>query len=385
MIIDFNRYNGGGGSGSGVTPQEVQRQIDSALTPYWESGETKDYVDEAISGISLEGYYTSAETDSAISQAVAPFYTSAQTDAAISAATSGKADAANLSTGDTNPGELWFPKWNEQGIITGKTGMRNYQIIFDVNGTRNMVTSPDTGYIPSIYAPRNAGTAGDILVSVGGNQAPIWSAVTMPDMSEYTPTSGFSTINGSAITNGGNIEIQGGGDMSGYWNSAETKSYADSAATIAYDSATTHIEDIEQVVSSALNEFHEQIMELSARTPDLSAFYTSAQTEEAIASAITPVQSAVSVMDEVVSQALVDLNTRVDALSAASPDLSSFYTSAQTMSAISAATENLVDSSEEYLLPQVRHIVAIDQASYDDLVANDEVDPNTFYIIVEQI
>lgn len=70
MIIDFNRYNGGGGSGSGVTPQDVQRQIDSALTPYWDSGETKDYVDEAVSGISLDAYYTSAQTDAAIAQAV---------------------------------------------------------------------------------------------------------------------------------------------------------------------------------------------------------------------------------------------------------------------------------------------------------------------------
>ena len=66
MIIDFNRYNGGGGSGSGVTPEQVQEQIESALTPYWESGETKDYVDEAVSGISLDGYWTSAETQSAI-------------------------------------------------------------------------------------------------------------------------------------------------------------------------------------------------------------------------------------------------------------------------------------------------------------------------------
>jgi hypothetical protein len=55
MIIDFNRYNGGGGSGSGVTPQQVQAQIDSALTPYWESGETKDYVDEALSGFTPGG------------------------------------------------------------------------------------------------------------------------------------------------------------------------------------------------------------------------------------------------------------------------------------------------------------------------------------------
>ena len=92
---------------------------------------------------------------------------------------SGKADKANLSTGDTNLGDLWFPNWNEQGIITGKAGLRNFQIRFDINGIRNRVTSPDNGYIPSIWAPSSVGTAGDILVSTG-NGAPVWSAMTFP-------------------------------------------------------------------------------------------------------------------------------------------------------------------------------------------------------------
>ena len=39
MIIDF--INGGG-----ISPADVQSMIDTALVPYWDSGETKDYVDE---------------------------------------------------------------------------------------------------------------------------------------------------------------------------------------------------------------------------------------------------------------------------------------------------------------------------------------------------
>lgn len=117
------------------------------------------------------------------------------------------------------------------------------------------------------------------------------SARTIPDMSLYTPTSGFSTINGSAITNGGNIVIQGGGgDMSDYWNSAQTKSYVDSA--------------------------------------------------------VTNVQDQIDTMDEVVSAALVDLN------------------------------EKKVESQD------IRHMVKLTQAEYDQLVLDDEVDPETFYIIV---
>ena len=72
MIIDFHKCYGGGGSGSGVTPQEVQAQIDSALTPYWDSAATESAITAAISGISLDGYYTSGQTDEKISSAVTP-------------------------------------------------------------------------------------------------------------------------------------------------------------------------------------------------------------------------------------------------------------------------------------------------------------------------
>lgn len=297
MIIDFNRYNGGGGSGSGVTPQEVQRQIDSALTPYWESGETKDYVDGAVSGIDLSNYYTSAQTEDA-----------------ISAATSGKADAANVTPNDF----MHFPKWNAQGIVTGTTGNNLSTTGFYLNGRRITVIKEQTsGDIGDVYAATTPGTAGDILVSVG-NGAPVWSAVTMPDMTAYTPTSGFSTINGSAITNGGNIVIQGGGgDMSNYWNSAETKSYVDSAATNLQDQIDT--------------------------------------------------------MDDVVAAALVDLNDRVDEISGSTPDLSNYWTSAQTQDAISAATQDMVSST------YISTIWKGTQAQYDAIVTKD---PDTFYIIV---
>lgn len=82
-----------------------------------------------------------------------------------------------------------------------------------------------------------------------------------------------------ALTNGGVYQYDGtdwnpvgGSDMSAYWTSAETKTYADSADTIIYNSATTHIEDVERIMSSALNEFHTQIMEVSAKTAELSAY-----------------------------------------------------------------------------------------------------------------
>jgi len=66
-------------------------------------------------------------------------------------------------------------------------------------------------------------------------------------------------------------------DLSAYWTSAETQS----AITAVED----HLFDVEQVTASALTELHDDVLELSARTVDLSPYYTSAQTENAISAA----------------------------------------------------------------------------------------------------
>lgn len=157
------------------------------------------------------------------------------------------------------------------------------------------------------------------------------------DLSAYTPTANFATINGSAITNGGNIVIQGGGgDMSDYWTSAETKTYVDSGITIVQDQIGT----LDDVVSAALVDLNDRVDEISGSTPsvDLSGYYTSAQTEDAISYALIP-----------------------------------YYTSAQTNTAISAATQDMVESTD------VKHIVKLTQAEYDALT---DKDPYTFYIII---
>ena len=53
MIV--NKYaNGGGGSGSGVTPSQVQTLIDRSLAPYWDSAATESAIAEAVSGISVD-------------------------------------------------------------------------------------------------------------------------------------------------------------------------------------------------------------------------------------------------------------------------------------------------------------------------------------------
>lgn len=236
-------------SGGGFDP--------SVLEPYWTSAQTKDYVDEAVSGISLDGYWTSAQTQSAITAVEDHLFDVEQVTASaltelheglleVSAATSGKADAANITARNSDipsDGPVYIPKWNEEGIITGD-GSTFYRQAFYINGVANAkIYKTQTLEIPPIYAPESAGTAGDILVSTGDG-APVWSAVT----------------------------FSGGG---------VSQEYVDSAITGVQD----QIDVMDEVVATSLVDLNDRIVELSGSSVDLSAYYTSAQTEDAISAA----------------------------------------------------------------------------------------------------
>lgn len=180
------------------------------LSAYWTSAQTKDYVDTAVSGIDLSNYYTKAETDSAITAVedhiydvekvtasaltelhddilelsgssvdLSGYYTSGETDAAISAATAGKADAV---VNTTNNGRTVFPKWNNQGVITGEISQVYTHSYFYLNGARKepiFGRQQDVSGQMRIYAPTTSGNPGEVLISTG-NGAPIWSAMTFP-------------------------------------------------------------------------------------------------------------------------------------------------------------------------------------------------------------
>ena len=214
MIISFNRYNGGGGSGSGVTPQEVQAQIDSALTPYWESGETKDYTDAAISAATslytpTSGFSTingsaitnggdiviqggggniveltqqeydnlsaySPDTLYVISDATPinmdNYAESGDVATQIAAAVSGKADAVSVSPSDG----YQMPEWNSQGVITGYSSYA-YPQGTSLNGNTNLGLWAYSTDSFDIYAPTTYGAAGAPLLANGENNAPVWA------------------------------------------------------------------------------------------------------------------------------------------------------------------------------------------------------------------
>ena len=67
------------------------------------------------------------------------------------------------------------------------------EVTIDLNG------SPTAS--PSFYAPTSAGTAGQVLISQGENQAPVWGEAQKKDIANATVTLGASlTFNGSAQT-----------------------------------------------------------------------------------------------------------------------------------------------------------------------------------------
>ena len=78
----------------------------------------------------------------------------------------------------------------------------------NLNGTDYNVKDPNAVSSGDVQNQITAATSG--LAEASAVTQEISTA-----LSSYTPTSGFSTINGSAITNGGNIVISGGGSGGG--------------------------------------------------------------------------------------------------------------------------------------------------------------------------
>lgn len=194
MIV--NKYaNGGGGSGSGMTPSQVQTLIDSSLVPYWESGETKDYVDGVVSGISLEGYATSGDMQSA-------FTLISETQQVAAAGLNQLEGRIDELSGNTPDMSAYWTSAETKNYVDDKVVSAETQVAQSFANLDTNVIQPMQGDIRELSG---------ITEEIHDN------------FSAYTPTANFATINGSAITNGGNIVIEGGADMSAYYTSAQTE------------------------------------------------------------------------------------------------------------------------------------------------------------------
>lgn len=360
MIIDFHKYYGGG-SGSEMTPEQVQEQINSALTPYWDSATTKSAIAEVATGISLvlEGYATSDDMQSA-------FTLISETQQAAEAGYNQlEARIDELSGSSPDLSAYYTSAQTENAIQEALSGYSpDLSAYYTSVQTENAIQEALSGYSPDLSAYyTSAQTESAIEEAIAGVSVDLSGYYTSAQTQDaidkaitaYTPTTGFATINGSAITNGGNIVIESTSvDLSGYYTSAQTESAIEEAiAGVSVDlsaywtSAQTqsaikvvedHLYDVEQVTASALTELHDGLVEVSGRTVDMSNYYTSTQVDNAI------------------REATRDMATMP-----------------QVDNAITEATRDMVTST------YISSIWRGSQAEYD-AIANK--DPNTFYIIL---
>lgn len=152
-----------------VNSGEVETQITSKgyITAYTETDPV--FQASAASGISEQDITN--WNNKLDSSALTPYYTSAQTDTAISNAISGKTDKVSV----TANGSGWkFPKWNDQGCITGVSATA-HQVPLSINGSGRFLYSTSVTPLPTIYAPTSAGSAGQPLLS-NGSGAPVWGS-----------------------------------------------------------------------------------------------------------------------------------------------------------------------------------------------------------------
>ena len=206
-----------------------------------------------------------------------------------------------------------------------------------------------------------------------------------------------------------------GGDMSNYYTKAETDAAITSATqdfvteadiTAATSPIQEQVDDIERVTATALTELHDSILELSGATSGYATeayvdaaitgatqgYATEAYVNAAITSAtqdfvtedaltgytskqdFEDFQDELSVKEEVIASAITEIHDSIPDVSdfVTTGDIQSFVTSGDVATQISAATQNMVESTS------VRTIVALTQAQYDALAVKD---PHTFYII----
>lgn len=311
-----------------VTSGDVKTQIEGYN--YVNSGDVQSQINDSISGkvdtSAMTAYWTSAETESAISSATEDFVTSAEVETQIT-------DKGYI-TGYTETDPV-FQSSPASGISA--------QDILDWDAKL------DSSDLEPYYTSAQTNTAIANAVS-GKADADTFTA--------YTPTSGFATINGSAITEGGSIVISGG---SGSEYSAGTNINIDENNVISVTGITEqiqdvegHINDVEEVTAEALINLQLNKVDTSAMT----AYATSEhleEVEEVTAEALNNLQTNkvdtsalteyattahVDEIEEITASALTELKTtKLD-----STALTQYYTSAQTDTAIANATSGLQET-----------------------------------------
>ena len=155
----------------------VTQSISNALTAYTPTTGFTTINGSAITeggNIEIAGGVTTGDVQTMITAATSGLASTQYVDNAVTAAT------------DDMATKTWV---NQQGFLTEHQSLSGYSTTQE---TEAMITAATSGKADTTAVTQSISSA----------------------LTAYTPTSGFTTINGSAITEGGNIVIEGGGDAS---------------------------------------------------------------------------------------------------------------------------------------------------------------------------
>lgn len=132
------------------------------------------------------------------------------------------------------------------------------------------------------------------------------------------------------------------------------------------DTIEDHLDDVERVTATALTELHDAVLAVSAATPDMSNYYTSAQTQSAITAAT----------QDFITSAYTGFTT--------TEDFEEFAGQMEAKEEVVAAALVNLDQNKISGDGDITRIQRISQADYNDLVSGGTVDSYTFYVITGQ-
>lgn len=281
---------------SGITANDITNwngKLDaSALTPYYTSAQTDTAISNAVSGkvdtstfeqaaLYIEQQFTNVGTalDGKVdTSAMTEYYTSAETETAIQNATNGLAteqyvdnaiEAIDIPTVPTNVSEFV----NDAGYITSddliESGYTTQDYVDNAltetnSHIDNMEEMTATALLDLKTNKADATALTEYAKAEHVAELEQVTSVALNDLNSnkadvdaftaYTPTSGFATINGSAITEGGNIVIQGGGSEYSAGTNIDITNNVISVTGITVPTTTSELTNDSGFITSAFTE-----------------------------------------------------------------------------------------------------------------------------------
>ena len=345
------------------TQTELNNKQDaSAMTAYYTSAQTDTAIQNATAGLASEewvesqGYLTGyTETDPVFmaspasgitshdinnwnnkldSSGLEPYYTSAQTNNAISDAVSGKADLSAVTAQISEVKaeiEAEIPSkvsdlQNDLNFVNSgdvKTQIESYNYINSGQAQTQIDNSISGKLNTDIFTAYTANTQTELNNKQDASAMTEYATTAFTEstylkehqsLSAYTPTSGFSTINGSAITEGGNIVVEetpySGGtniDITDHIISVTGITVPTKLSELTNDSGYINSEQAQTQIDNSVSG--------KVDTDIFTAYTANTKTEIDNAVSVKADSSRVDEIEEVTASALVELNnTKQDIL-----------------------------------------------------------------------